>query len=118
MKEEKYLKETFGTHAGYGVPDGYFDGLQSQILQMLPETEAKIIPLKPRKRSMWRIVAAAACFGAVLFGTGTYIQKASSPSVPKAATLQAGAQESGFDQTADYVMLDNNDIYAYLADNQ
>lgn len=37
MRREDILKEKYGTDAGFRVPDGYFDNLNSAIMSKLPD---------------------------------------------------------------------------------
>ena len=37
MRQEDILKEKYGTDAGFRVPDGYFDNLNSAIMSKLPD---------------------------------------------------------------------------------
>ncbi len=44
MRQEDILKEKYGTDAGFRVPDGYFDNLNSAIMSKLPLRLKKIVP--------------------------------------------------------------------------
>jgi len=117
MKEEQFLKQHFGTRTGFTVPDGYFEQMQAQIMQQLPESNARVVKLRPARRAVWRPFAAAACACAVIFGVGAYVHRATT-AAPAAALVQTASADAHLQQAADYMMLDSNDIYAYLADNQ
>lgn len=115
MKEEKYLKEVYGTQAPFKVPEGYFDDFSDRIMQILPERQAVLVDLKSSGWKRWRPYVAAACFCAFVMGAVTLVghdrNSGKSYAVAKSST------EISIDQTVDYVMYDNDDIYTYLADN-
>lgn len=130
MKEEKILKEKFGTANHFAVPDGYFDSFADQLMEQLPESrEHQVIEM--RAQTWWnrlplRKVAAAVGVAIVLGSSSLYVvhQQASSKvsaiaretsSHPSSSTTEYGS----FDEMADYTMMDNQDIYASLvAENE
>ena len=79
-----------GNQNPFRVPEGYFDGLTEQVMRSLPER-------RQRAKSVWM------------------------RPVGQQNSLQAqvpAMQESGdasFEEATDYMMLDNQDIYACLA---
>ena len=87
----------------FKVPDGYFETLAETAMSSLPEEHH-------RRRRLWRY-AAAACFLAALtttilfFGNGITEEQ-----------QVAQSKEMDIEQVADYVMIDNHDIYACLFD--
>lgn len=130
MQKDKSMKQDIqerlmdGRHPEaqpFRVPDGYFDSLQSRIMEALPEGGAVVVPLhKQRRASVWgRWVAVAACTCAVVGGAIAYLGK-SAPDGGKLATAQQAATastDSYIEQVADYTMMDNDDIYTYLSSN-
>ncbi len=119
MKEEDILKTSFGKENPFRVPEGYFEALESRVMNNLPEekasirTVAKEIPLWRRFRPY---VAAAAFFG-VMVG-GYLIYQKNNPEAPLPSENVASMMQSddyNIDTAADYAMLDNEDFYAYLA---
>ena len=123
MKEEKYIEERVGKRNPFLVPGGYFDDFTAQLMQQLPERQPRAKVKSLRRPIYW----AAACVCA-LFVTGTawmFLSKSdmpvtmgSDPSVSIADdTRVADPSVTSFDEAADYMMLDNNEIYNYLADN-
>ena len=116
MKEENYLKDTYGTNPHFKVPGGYFDDFNSRMMQMLPEQKAISIEMKPSRWLRWRPYVAAASVCAVIFGSTLFYfgNKAEQPT--NYSALSAPTTEISMEQAADYVMIDNDDIYNYLAD--
>ena len=111
MNEEKYIEERVGRRNPYKVPEGYFDAFTSQLMQQLPER-----PVKARQVRMRRpLYLAAACLAALLW------MFFSQPEAQSKAPVQIAAQqesvEESIDEAADYMMLDNHEIYALLSEN-
>ena len=113
MKEEKYITDMVGNQNPFRVPEGYFDGLTEQVMWSLPER-------RQRAKSVWMrpvfYVAASVCAllisgAAYLFLSGVGQQDSLQAQVP---AMQESSDVS-FDEAADYMMLDNQDIYACLA---
>ncbi len=116
-KEERIIQRKFGRECHFTVPDNYFDKLTQQVMEQLPETEAKVIPLKsPYHR--FRAVIVAACSLIAVFGIGYYLHVA--PSSHSHSMIVSDSHENNsyyvWDEAADYAMIDNNDIYASLVD--
>ena len=118
--EEKFLMEKVGRKNPFKVPDGYFETFAEQLMKQLPEHKASVIEIqKPKdktKRPLWFVAASVA---AILLSSLVYISIPSSRSDASvsSAALQAmntASQDSYVDQAADYAMVDNSDIYAYL----
>lgn len=111
MNEEKYIQEKVGNRNPFRVPEGYFDHFADQVMATLPERE-------PRARRVWlrplRYAAAAVC----VFALGTLSWMALSPDTPQlqAEAVQQEVTDETFDEAADYMMIDNYDIYACLSD--
>ncbi|HEY9551710.1 MAG TPA: hypothetical protein VIQ97_05440 [Prevotella sp.] len=118
-KEDKTLKERLGAENPFTVPDGYFDTLADTIMAKLPEQQARMVEMRPRRRRYYRLVGAvAASVCAVVFGLHFFIGQKSAQTGSSAqveASYAAAGAYSAIDQTADYTMLDNEDIYAYVS---
>jgi hypothetical protein len=114
MNEEKYIEERVGKRNPFRVPDGYFDQLPEQLMTSLPERQ-------PKAKSIWLrpVLYAAASVCALLICTGVYFVQ-SDKSKPETAMVTTAPQQdpvdSSFDEAVDYLMMDNHDIYTYLAD--
>jgi hypothetical protein len=123
--EEKEMQERFGKGNPFRVPEGYFDQLTDRVMAQLPEREqqAEQISLSDRHPKS-RLVAlrpwfyAAACTIAVVVMGVTFLSHDSAEEKPLASTSTTTNTESQYiDDAADYVMLDNAEIYACLAEN-
>lgn len=119
MDEEKYIRKRMGDKQPFRVPDHYFDDFASHVMSQLPEREAHLGMDKTNARR--RVVAlrtwicSAACLAVILLSTAFFFHR------EETAQREAHATENvadGFvDAAADYAMIDNTDIYAYLQDN-
>ena len=113
MDEEKYIEERVGKRNPFLVPEGYFDHLAESVMAALPER-------KPRVKPIWLrpVFYAAACICALMISAGVWLAMPddSQQTVGQIAARQDAGDES-LDEAADYMMLDNHDIYTYLADN-
>jgi hypothetical protein len=128
--EEKEIKERFGQVNPFRVPDGYFDQLTERVMSQLPEREqtAEHVSLsssRPKSRLValrpW-MYAAACTVAAVFMGVALYFHQTKEEQTLANAGVNASASTTNtesqyIDEYADYVMLDNAEIYAYLADN-
>ena len=123
MEEEMYIQEKVGKRNPFRVPEGYFENLTAQVMQSLPEQpkrRAKSIFMRPV------FYAAASVCALMVVGAAWMWRPASDATSADAASvhanvssqpLQQDASEIYFDEAADYMMLDNHDIYAYLAES-
>ena len=122
--EEKYLIEKVGKENPFKVPEGYFDTLSSQIMAKIEaegvaprdiktgkEKRAKVLWLRP-------VLYAAASVCALFISVVAYQSHSDKGTAAPTQTVVANNQmlmDDYFDEAADYVMLDNQDIYAYLS---
>ena len=122
--EEKYLIEKVGKENPFKVPEGYFDTLSSQIMAKVEaegvaprdikagkEKRAKVVWLRP-------VLYAAASVCALFISVVAYQSHSDKGTAAPTQTVVANNQmlmDDYFDEAADYVMLDNQDIYAYLS---
>ena len=126
--EEKEMQERFGKGNPFRVPEGYFDQLTDRVMAQLPEREqqAEQISLSDRHPKS-RLVAlrpwlyAAACTVAVVVMGLTFYSHDVAEEQPLASTSTTNTTTNTESQyradAADYVMLDNAEIYACLAEN-
>ena len=122
--EEKEMQVRFGKENPFRVPEGYFDQLTDRVMAQLPEREqqAEQISLSDRHPKS-RLVAlrpwlyAAACTIAVVVMGVTFLSHDSAEEQPLASTSTTNTESQYIDDAADYAMLDNAEIYAYLAEN-
>ena len=72
-KEEKILIDKFGKANHFSVPEGYFESFTDQMMDLLPESEARVIEMRPA--TWWNrllIMKVAAAVGALLIiGSGS-----------------------------------------------
>jgi len=116
MEEEKYIEELAGKRNPFMVPEGYFEQLTSQVMQSLPER-------RPRAKSIWMrpVFYAAASVCALFVCAAVWLSWPESPQQKEVAKVVQKQQpqqpdEAFFEAAADYMMLDNQDIYACLSE--
>lgn len=124
--DEKYLEEHFGKGQSFKVPEHYFEDFSSRLMARLPEQAATpVIPIREHRSVQRRgqLMAVAAAFaGLIVGGTAVWFSSdETSQSVARTAPVENVPTESAyggsFDELADYAMLDNEDIYAYVSNN-
>ena len=115
-REEKYLRQRFGSETPFQVPEDFFSNFSAKMMEQLPETMARTVTLHTSRWRKWRPYVAAASVCAVIFGAGLFYSNHFAEPDPVYSAAKATAVESNIDQAADYVMIDNEDIYSYLAD--
>jgi len=126
MNEEKYIEERVGKRNPFLVPDGYFDSFTDRMMQQLPERPVSVEPSrKGRKPALmvrmrpWLYAAACALVlvvSAWLWRSQPDTSVATQPAA-QLAVQQEQTSDATFDEAADYMMIDNQDIYTYLAEN-
>ena len=124
MMEEKNLIEKVGKENPFRVPEGYFDTLASQIMAKVEAEGVEARDIKTGKEKRARVVwlrpvlyaAASVCalFVSVVAYQSYSEQGVAAPTQNVVANNQVMMDEY-FEEAADYVMLDNQDIYACLS---
>ena len=122
--KEKYLIEKVGKENPFRVPEGYFDTLASQIMAKVEaegveardiktgkEKRAKVVWLRP---VLYAAASVCALFVSVVAYQSYSEQGVAAPTQNVVANNQVMMDEY-FEEAADYVMLDNQDIYACLS---
>lgn len=115
MNEETYLIERVGKENPFRVPEGYFDTLASQVMARVDaETPA---PRKARVVWLRPVLLAAASVCALFISVTAYQMFSRQQSVlPVAQQVEVSQPgDDSFDEAADYLMVDNLDIYACLS---
>lgn len=117
LNELKYLEDRFGHDAGFRVPDGYFDNLTTRVMSQLPEAATP----PRRKRTVWlRPLIAAAASLAIIIAIAAAILSPSTQQSQKQSVVahnaKADTHEDAIDATADYIMMDRDDIYSYITE--
>ena len=126
MNEEKYIEERVGMRNPFQVPEGYFDSFADRMMQQLPERPVSVeASPKVRKPALtvrmrpWLYAAACALVLVVsvwLWQSQPDTSVATQPAA-QLAVQQEQTSDATFDEAADYMMIDNQDIYTYLAEN-
>jgi hypothetical protein len=120
--EEKIIMEHLGKHNPFQVPEGYFESFADQLMEKLPEQQPAQEEKRPALlRKLRPVLLAAACVCIAIFSITLYFlqnrQETTEQAVVAAAAKPAATEEETFmDEAADYVMLDNADIYACLSE--
>ena len=115
MNEEEYIRQKMGERNPFTVPEGYFDQLSQQIIDKLPPAEEA----KPKPRAIERylkpLLYAAACLAIAVMGTAIYTNRHLATDQQQLAQQETVTySDSYIDEAADYVMLDNAEIYNSL----
>lgn len=132
MEVEHQLHSTYGNKRPFTVPDHYFSDLSSQIMAKIPVEEPVNTPentVKTKKshfvliRRVRPLAIAAAMIGVIMiafwsFADYTSNQKSAADAPEKGVgeTLSKAISSDSFDEAADYIMMDEDDMYAYVAD--
>lgn len=132
MEVEHQLHSTYGNKRPFTVPDHYFSDLSSQIMAKIPVEEPVNTPentVKTKKshfvliRRVRPLAIAAAMIGVIMiafwsFADYTSNQKsaADAPEKGVGGALSKATSSDSFDEAADYIMMDEDDMYAYVAD--
>lgn len=130
MESTNHLQKEYGTQRPFTVPENYFSELSSRVMAQIPTEEQKeaVVEVKPRRATLryLRPLAAAMTIGVVLVGFLAYHEfdggqgKQALPSshLAQGAHEASASSEDDFDQAADYIMIDESDMYAYLASEE
>lgn len=131
MESTNHLQKEYGTHRPFTVPENYFSELSSRVMAQIPTEEQKetVVTVKPRRakvRYLRPLAAAAMTIGVVLIGFLAYqeFDGGQGNGSLEGNRLAQGTQElsassaDDFDQLADYFMIDESDMYAYLASEE
>lgn len=112
--EELFLNEQMPKHNPFRVPEGYFDDFASQVMASLPERAA----VKPRAKivALRAWMYAAACLLVAVFTVTLFFSRSTTADEPQSQPEVAAVTDTYIDEVADYVMMDNAEIYACLAD--
>ena len=131
MESTNHLQKEYGTQRPFTVPENYFSELSSRMMAQIPAEEQKdtVVEVKPRRatlRYLRPLAAAAMTIGVVLIGFLAYqeFDGAQGKHALAEGHLVQGAHETSasseddFDKAADYFMIDESDMYAYLASEE
>lgn len=118
MKETIKVGETkLSNRTPFVVPDGYFDQLKSDVMAKLPEQKAKIVEMPRRNRFTRPLIATAASVCIAIFGASAFLFFSNTSSDLNHIAENTEIQAAGNDNitAADYLMIDNSDIYAFVS---
>ena len=107
----------------FSVPDGYFESLTSRVMEKIPAQEVRILAVdeKPRRqvgRSAWLKYSTAAAILALMGLAGTmWMTSRVTPRQAQMASITSAtySNDDNLDAVADYIMVDDQDLYAYLS---
>lgn len=103
----------------FSVPEGYFDKLTERVMGQLPEDEQRPIKKANKIRRLFPYAAAASVVAAAI-GIGIYLKFSDSqqPDQNHAQQVQVAHnyEEPAIEEVADYIMYDDTDLYAYIAE--
>ena len=117
MTEEQFLN--LREKRSFRVPDGYFDHLTERVMAQIPEE----LPVRKRKLFIFRHpVWAAACMAALIGGASLFFMRHTPVNAqhPPIASLgeEAGAMTTDEIQVAaDNLMIDDDELYAYMSES-
>ncbi len=117
--EEIIMKTRMGKKNPFRVPEGYFDNLTAQVMDRLPEDSGKkVVTMKPSLIVRLRpVLYVAACLFIAVLSFAVYLDKTGEGSEEQMMAEQVPSYESNFEDVADYVMVDNYEIYACLTND-
>lgn len=116
--EDEILLKQYGRKRPFKVPDGYFESVHLLVMETLPDVEPCVITPQPSFWQRYKYVVAVAASVCVLV-TGTVARFCIQPSETDtfcSNTVSNSSSFSSVDDAADYLMMDNNDIYAMMSD--
>lgn len=118
MDEERILEQKFGKQTPFRVPEGYFSDFENKLLNDISASASDSKPKSHRLRPwLWAVVSAAAVMSGVIF----YLGKTGSSDSRHARNAALTNTETHYssdtyiDKVSDYAMLDNSDLYSYVA---
>ncbi len=119
MEKEDYILRRVGTENPFRVPEGYFEGLTSDIMNKLPEKEKPAFVQK--EPTMWSKVKPWLYMAAMFAGAALIIRVASSgrqsaPDTDYVQAEEADKEMQYFNEVVDNSMLDDYSLYVYLSD--
>lgn len=128
--EEKLLSE-YGNKRPFKLPEGYFDNLDEQIISQIVEDKDDTnnhekVNIKPIRRFRPLLIAAS-FVGLIVVGVASinlFQQYQSAEKVETKVnklmmqpTSQKKIDSSEMEEAEEYMMIDQDDMYNYLADN-
>ena len=125
MESTNHLQKEYGTQRPFTVPENYFSELSSRVMAQIPTEEQKetVVTVKSRRTMVHYLRPLAMTIGVVLVGFLAYHEfdggqgkhALAGSQLAQGAHEASASSEDDFDQAADYFMIDESDMYAYLA---
>jgi len=119
MKEESNILKKAGVKNPFSVPDGYFEGLTSEIMSRLPEQEnSSFINNEPTvwdKFKPWVYMAAMFAGAAMLIRIGSNNEAVNSA---QAVVDETELEIEYISTTANHSLMDDYSFYVYLAETE
>ena len=106
----------------FKVPEGYFDTLNTRIMDKVAKqasAQKDEKPVKVKKVHMHVLRWAAACACVLVIGVSAVLftfKDTDTLEAPATAQQSSFTSDDAFNQAADYTMLDNHDMYQMLAE--
>ncbi len=118
MKEEVFLEQKFGKRIPFSVPDGFFKEFEENLLKAIPDKT--VTPSKHIMPKLIKIISAACIIFAVL-SVYTYSHKDKMDIKKQYSKISNSLSNAVYtdyiiDEVSDYTLLDNYDLYSYIAD--
>ncbi len=113
----------FNLEKNFSVPEGYFDTIAQRVMDRIPANEVRMMPAMEEKKSssrglLWVRLGTAAAVLAVVFSLGFYFtgdNQQQSSQMAEAPKAVYNNNVDNVDAIADYIMVDDQDLYAYLS---
>lgn len=122
MENDFLIERKLGKQNFFKVPDGYFDGLVDSVGRNIDRAEASV-PAKKIRLVKFRRIACAACFVAVAACVAAYWAVRGGSVAGDAEAVGSDMAVASYsdviiDEMSDYAMLDNDDFYSFIAEEQ
>ncbi|MGM9711182.1 MAG: hypothetical protein ACI3YO_04130 [Prevotella sp.] len=125
-ENEKWLRSHYGNDNPFTVPEGYFESLSDSIMSMLPEQQTHVVDMGNNfwKRKIAVALAVAASVAVIISVSLTVGFQHDAAKLADGSSNAISEQQSAYsdytvvDEMANYAMLDNVDMYAYVATNE
>lgn len=132
---EKQLLTKFGNRRPFKTPEGYFDNLEMRVMSQIKAEETNNNEVKENDekkhhtfaRYLRPLIIAASFIGLIIGGIAIQffiqghnnIENTHNTEATSAATTAKAksANNEYLDDVTEYMMLDKDDVYSYLADN-
>ncbi len=99
----------------FRVPDGYFQRVQQEVMSKLSEQKSDVkVKIKRQRLFLRPVLTAVASICVAVFGVVAYMNYFNNEDNAKATNVKA--MHISDDDDSEYIMMDNADIYNYLAE--